>query len=280
MTGLLKADFRRVFKDKLIIVMAIIAAVFAVITPALYVVILLASGGAFDTAGMPMQMFGDIFSAKTQFFSSFSMGNNFGLIAPVFLAIVLCKDFSYGTIRNKIIAGKSRSAIFMSLFTTCSVVFSGIMFLHSFLTLGISLIFFDYQYVPFTFDDFLYFVESLVLELLILIFISALLSYLCANMKNVGLAIVLYIAVSFGLVMVGGIVQVAQSVLLPMDVSETVISAVEFFDKINVGTASSRIGMGTSYSLEDILYNAVPPIIGIIGFVGLGLIKFNKTDLK
>ena len=99
-------------------------------------------------------------------------------------------------------------------------------------------------------------------------------------MKNVGLAIVLYIAVSFGLVMVGGIVQVAQSVLLPMDVSETVISAVEFFDKINVGTASSRIGMGTSYSLEDILYNAVPPIIGTIGFVGLGLIKFNKKDLK
>jgi hypothetical protein len=100
MKGLLKADFKRVFKDKLLIVMGILAVVFALITPLLYA--LLFSGANEMVAGMV----GGIVSAKSNFFASFSVGNNLGLIAPVLLAIVLCKDFSFGTVRNKIIAGK------------------------------------------------------------------------------------------------------------------------------------------------------------------------------
>ncbi len=280
MLGLLKADLRRVFKDKLLIIMGILAVVFAVVTPILYVLIFSFSGETIDDSDMAMEMLSGLFSAKTQFFGSFSIGNNFGLIAPVLLAIVLCKDFSYGTIRNKIIAGKSRSSIFVSLFATCSVFYVGVMFFHAFLTLGVSLIFFDYQSAAFTFDDFLYFIVSLLFELLNLLFISALLSWLCANMKNAGIAIVLYVAVSLGLVMAGSIVQVALSVVSPMNANETLISVLEFIDKINVGTASAYIGSGNSYSSEDVLYHTIPPIAGIIGFLSLGLIKFNKRDLR
>ena len=99
MTELLKIDFRRVLKDKLLIVVGILAATFALITPILYVVLF----GSQDMMDDPM--IANLITAKSQFFQNFSMGNNLGLIAPVLLAIVLCKDFSFGTVRNKIIAG-------------------------------------------------------------------------------------------------------------------------------------------------------------------------------
>ena len=278
MTGLLKADFRRVFRDKLLLIMGILAVAFALITPLLYSVLF--SGNEAMNDPMVEEMLSGYISAKAQFFGSFSLGNNLGLIAPVLLAIVLRKDFSFGTIRNKIIAGKSRSAIYMSLFTTCSVVIIAVMLLHAFITLGLSLVFFDYQATPFTLSDFWYFLESLAFDLLTLLFVSALLSWLCASMKNVGLVIVLYVAITFFLVMAGSIIQVVITVMEELGGSENTIAVLRFIDRINIGNAAAHIGTGTSYSLEDVLYLTVPSIVGILGFTGLGLWRFNKKDLK
>ena len=274
MKNLLKTDFKRILKDKLLIVMGILAVVFAVITPLLYAVL-------FSNIGIEDDpMISAYISGKAQFFGTFSLGNNLGLIAPVLLAIALCKDFSFGTIRNKIIAGKSRSAIFMSLFATCATVFVSIMLLQAFVTLGISLIFFDYQPTAFTISDFWYFIESLGLELLVLLWVAALLSYLCANMKNVGLVIVLYIAISFILVIAGSIVQVVLAILETVNGYETLTKLLYFIDRINIGNATKYIGTGTEYNLEDVLYLTIPALVGIFGFIGLGLCRFNKKDLK
>lgn len=278
MKGLLKSDFRRVWKDKMLLVMIILAVVFALIIPLLYTVIF-SSTDIFDDP-MASSMLNGYVTAKAQFFSSFSLGNNLGLAVPILMAIILCKDFSFGTIRNKVISGKSRSAIFLSLFITCSVVLIGIMLLHAFVTLFVSLIFFDYQATPFTIADFWYFIESLAMEILILLFISALLSWLCAAMKNVGLTIVLYIAFAFILIIIGSILQGVSAVLEMTGEYENVIPVLQFFSKINVCTSTSYIGMGSSYTLNDALCFTLPPFIGTLGFVCLGLMKFNKKDLK
>ena len=274
MKNLLRADFKRVFKDKLLLVLGILAVVFALITPLLYVAIF-----SVMTAE-EAEMMGTLISAKAQFFGSFSLGNNLGLIAPVLLAIALCKDFSFGTIRNKVIAGKSRSAIFFSLFVTCSVVLIGVMLLHAFVTLGVSLVFFDYQPTAFVLADLWYFLMSLGFEILVLLWVSALLSCLCATMKNVGLVIVLYIAVAFLLVIAASIVQVAIPILESVGGNETVLHILRFVDRVNVGNASMYIGVGTAYTVEDVLYLTVPASLGILAFVGLGLWRFNKKDLK
>ena len=273
MKGLLKADFKRVLKDKLLIVMGILAIVFALVTPLLYA--LLFSGDNVSVNGM----ISGFVSAKSNFFSSFSIGNNIGLIAPVLLGIALCKDFSYGTVRNKIIAGKSRSAIFLSLFITCSVIFVGIMLLHGFVTLGVSLIFFDYQSAPFTMADFWYFLESLALDILTLLFVSAMLSWLCACMKNVGLVIVFYIAFNFILTLASGIITIVLSVLQVTGGKESTISVLEFVNKINVAGAVNYIGT-VEYTFKELKYLILPSVVGILGFLGLGLWKFNKKDLK
>ena len=274
MNGLLKADFKRVLKDKLLIVLGILAIVFALITPLLYA--LLFSGE--NTMGMGL--LSGLVSGKATFFASFSIGNNIGLIAPVLLSIALCKDFSYGTVRNKIIAGKSRTAIFMSLFITCSVIFVGIMLLHGFVTLGVSLIFFDYQPTAFTISDFWYFVESLALDILMLLFVSAMLSWLCACMKNVGLVIVLYFAISFILTLAASIITVVLTVLQTTGSKESTIAALEFINRINVVNSTTYIGTGTEYTMKELLYLTVPAIAGIGAFLGLGLWRFNKKDLK
>lgn len=272
MNCLLKADFRRIGKDKLLLIMVILAAGFAITTPLLYALIF--SGLMQDD--MTAAMIANILPAKAQFFASFSLGNNVGFIAPILLAITLCKDFSFGTIRNKIIAGKSRTAIFLSLFITCAVVLIGVMLLHAFLTLGVSLLFFNYQSTEFTVSDLWYFLESLAFEILVLLFVAALLSWLCANMKNAALAIVIYFAFNFGLGLISGIIEIA----LPILENETLADVLEFINRINVLYTGAYIGTGTEYMAEDVLYLTLPAIIGTLGFMSLGIIQFEKKDLK
>ena len=201
-------------------------------------------------------------------------------ILTVLLAIVLCKDFSFGTVRNKIIAGKRRSSIYLSLFAVCALVLVSVILLSAFISLGVSLIFFDYQSAPFTFADFGYFMASLGFELLVLLFMAALLSWLCACMKNVGTAIVLYVAVTFLLMLVGSVVQVVASVLQITGNNQKLVDVLLFLDKINVGRAVAYIGAGTTYTWKDVLYLTLPSLAGICGFTGLGLWRFGKKDLK
>lgn len=274
MNELLRIDFRRVLKDKLLIVVGILAVVFALITPVLYAILFSGEEMLNDP------MFANMVSAKSMFFQSFSMGNNLGLIAPILLAIVLRKDFSFGTIRNKIITGKSRSNIYLSLFTVCSVVLIAVVLISAFITLGVSLIFFDYQGTDFTSADLGYFMASLGLDILVLLFMAAMLSWLCSVANNVGTVIVLYVAISFGLILIGSVTQVVIALSDYLGGNETVIEIVKFIDRINIGNFVSYIGMGTEYTLKDILYFTIPSVTGIAFFTGLGLLKFNKRDLK
>ena len=152
MTNLIRSDFKKFFKDKLFLVVCILAVVFVVITPLLYIV-LFGTMGEIDP--MTESLLSGYITAKGQFFGAFSFGNNLGLIAPLLIGIILCKDFSFGTVRNKIICGHTRTSIFLSVFTVCATTLFGIVLAHALLTLAISLPFFDYQSTPFEAADLL-----------------------------------------------------------------------------------------------------------------------------
>jgi ABC-type transport system involved in multi-copper enzyme maturation permease subunit len=274
MRELIQADLKRVIKDKLMLVLAILAVVFALITPLTFALVF----SVIDVSEEPM--LSALVSAKGMFFQSFSMTNNMGFIAPVLLAIILYKDFSYGTVRNKIISGKSRSQIFLSTFIVCSLVLVCLIMLSAFITLGVSLIFFDYQEGAFAAADLGYFFASLGFELLVLLFMSALLSLLCTCSKNLGIAIVLYLAFTFLLTIVGSFTQVIGAVAQTFVESELLAKVIKVIDRLNVGMATSYIGTGDSYSLSDVLYLTLPALSGIAAFLGLGLVSFNKKDLK
>lgn len=274
MTKLIKSDLARIVKDKLFLVVCILGVIFAVITPLLYQLLFSGMDMADDVITT------SLISAKSQFFSAFSLSNNFGLVVPVLIAIILCKDFSFGTIRNKIISGHSRSSIFLSMYTACAVTLWGIILLHALLTLGISLLFFEYQPGGFTANDLWYLLQSVAFQMLVYLFIAAVACWLCAAMKNVGLVIVLYVAIVLAMTMISAILLMSISVLEWDTGNETTVRILEFFQRINIFYYSSVIGQLAEYSTQDVLYLTLTPTVGIIAFLGLGLLKFSRKDLK
>lgn len=277
MKNLIKVDFKRLVRDKLFLIVCILAFAFAVITPLLYVVIFSTMG---DIDEMTKQLLSGYITAKGQFFGAFSFGNNLGLIAPLLICIILFKDFSYGTVRNKIISGYSRISIFISIFIVCFVSLFGIVLAHAILTLVCSLPFFDYQSTPFLLADFWYFLESLLFQLLVYLFVSAFASYLCATKKNIGLIIVIYIAIVFGCSMIAGILQFVLSIIAEQPKFETMYVILEFLQRINVFNSSATIGIGTSYKAVDVCYYVVTPLLYTIGLLAHSIKRFSRNDLK
>lgn len=270
MRNLFKTDLLRILKDKLFMVVCILGGVFALLSPLLYELIVVALDVGDAEIGM-------IASAKSLFFTAFSPSGNFGLILPILLSIVLCKDFSYGTVRNKIICGKTRFSIFLSMFLSGTVVICGVMLAHALLTLGISLIFFPYQVEPFTVSSVFYLIASLFLSLLIYVFISAIVCFFSVLMKNVGLAIVMYVAVNFLASIVGTILMVASMFISPEKTA--LIKTLDILQKANVFT-STHIGTGVSYTASDVLCVLLPTLLGTAICLYFGSIIFKKKDLK
>lgn len=275
MSKLLLSDLKRIIKDKLFLVVCIIGIAFAIITPLLYYIIF----GSMED--MPeLDMMGISFTAKSIFFGAFSPSNNFGLMLPVFVSIIIFKDFSYGTIRNKIISGHSRTSIFISIFISSFITLFSLILLHALLTLGFSLILTSYQTTPFVIKDFWYLLESLGYILLAYLFMAALISFLSVSMKNMGLTIVSYIAVAMGLIIIGSILQMG---IIAFEISgnETGVSILTFINKINIfNNLTSIVGYSNDYSLTDSLYLILSPLISVTLLSGLGLLVMNKKDIK
>ena len=268
MRNLYVSDLKRILKDKLFLVICILAGVFAVVNPLLNKVILeaLALG----------ELLGTMMSAKSMMFNSFLPGDNLGLIMPILIAIVVCKDFSQGTVRNKIIGGKTRASIYLSHFLAAATVMCGLMLIHGLLTLGVSLCFFSYQETAFTAADFGYLMASLAFEMIVYLAIAAIVTWIATVSKNMGICILLYLAVSFGLSLIGSIFSVAGMLLMPEDRG---YKLVEFLNALNIYT-SALIGAGTTYTAKQVLYILLAPVLTITGSMLLGIRMFSRKNLK
>ena len=286
MKRLLYCDFKRVLKDKLFLVLCIVGAVFALTTPLMYAAIFKGMGldammGVEEGSTADLYaMLGIAIDAKTMFFSSFSLGNNFGLVAPVLLSIVLCKDFSYGTIRNKIISGNSRITVFLSMFIVCFCVLFGVMFCGALISMLVGLCFFPFSVSGFSGEILGYFFASLGLEAVLFLFLASLVTFLCTRAKNAGVAVVLYAAIVMVMTLVGSILTMGELVLTLDPAKEGLLKLVEFIEKINVFGYSTVIGVGESYDLETALFCAVTPFVGAAGLAALGAFAFKRKDIK
>ena len=270
MRNLYVADLKRIIKDKLFMVTCILAGVFAVINPLLNKVLFEALDLGEMLDGM-MSM-----NAKSMLFTAFMPGDNLGLIMPILVAIIICKDFSQGTVRNKIISGQSRTTIFLSHLLSTATVMCALMLLHALLTLGVSLLFFPYQQTAFTFADFGYLMASLAFEMLVYFAIAAIVTFIATIAKNIGICILLYLAVSLGFSIVGAIFQVAGAFLEPASKG---YGAVELLNALNIFT-STLIGAGTTYSAKEVLYILLAPVLLSAGCTLLGIRLFAKKNLK
>ena len=268
MRNLYLVDLKRILKDKLFLVTCILATVFAVINPLLNKIL-------FEALDMG-ELLDSMINAKTMTFSAFLPGDNLGLIMPILIAIVVCKDFSQGTVRNKIISGKSRTAILLSHFLSAATVMCGLMLFHALLTLGISLCFFPYQSTAFTFADFGYLMISLFFEMTVYCAIAAIITLIATRAKNMGVCILLYLAISFGFSIVGSIFAVAIAFIEP---ETTAYRVVEFLNAFNIYT-SALIGSGTTYTAKQVIYILMAPLTLGVGSILLGIRLFLRKNLK
>ena len=270
MRNLYVMDIKRILKDKLFMVTCILAGVFALINPLLNKLI-------FSLLDMEEVLDGIMnVNAKSMFFSAFLPGDNLGLIMPILFAIIMCKDFSQGTVRNKIISGKSRKAIFISHLLASATIMCSLMLIHALLTLGVSLLLFPYQETAFTLNDLGYLMVSVLFELLIYVAISAIVTLIATLAKNMGICILLYLAVSFGLSIIGAVFQVAGTFLSP---TSPYYGLIEFINALNFYT-SSLIGGGVTYTFKQVAYILISPIVITAGATILGIAKFNRKNLK
>ena len=275
MTRLLKADFKRFFKDKLFLVSCIIALVFSIINPLLYKLIFS------SLLEFEMEELGMILDLNSLYFQSFSLSNNLGLIVPILIVIIIFKDFSFGTIRNKIIAGHNRTNIFLSLFIVSSAIISLIMFSSATITGLLSMALFPDLVSKLTSKEIGYFIASIGFELLIMIFVAALVSFLSVFMKNAGLAIIIYAALMLAGTALNGIASIAINFLSFEEGKEELVKLIENISYFNIfANNSSVIGLTSSYNNTQVLLLLLSSLLGISMFVGLGILVFNKKDIK
>ena len=142
MTGLLKADIYRVRKNRLTLVALILALGFPVLTVLLYAGIRLAAGGGDDPA---LDM---VLNANAIIGSVYSLTNNIGLAVPAFAGILVCTDYTNGTLRNKVIAGNRRWQIYLSHLTVAVLFSVAVITLYAAVTAGLALLFFPFAKDP------------------------------------------------------------------------------------------------------------------------------------
>lgn len=145
MSRLLKADFYRMLKNRLSRIALILAIAFPVLLVLLYV-----GMDVLTTADVEEALAEDVsmFSANTVIGSVYSLTNNIGLVIPAFAGILVCTDHTNGTLRNKIIAGNRRNAIYLSHLIVSIVFAVTVITIYAAITTALALIFFPFSKDP------------------------------------------------------------------------------------------------------------------------------------
>ena len=113
MKKLLIADLRRIFKGKGIYVLMILGFIF----PAISALIVQLSGLANDVAELG-DLAAEVFNPVALYAGSFNPTQNIGLILLIVVAVLISGEFTNNTIRNKIVAGHSKTSLFLSSLVT------------------------------------------------------------------------------------------------------------------------------------------------------------------
>ena len=94
-----------------------------------------------------------------------------------------------------------------------------------------------------------------------------------------GGVIVLYLAISMGLSLVGSIMSVGEAFLQIYEGTETAVKLLHVFQRINIFGYSSMI-VGEGYTVTEILCYTLSPILLGTGLCLLGILRFKRKDLK
>ena len=270
MLSLLKADLFRIFKGKLAKISLILAAAVPFLIVLLYLLLDL-SVRYIDGEATGISMFTPLSIIK----SSFSMSDNMGLVIPIFSAIFVSLDLSNGTLRNKVIAGHKRNAIYTSHLLSSIIFNAALILIYVSATAIFAFIFFKIG-GPLSSEEIRSFLYSVFLGFASYLFMATFSTMIALVLGNAAPAIILTVVFSM-------ILSLIPTVFMFMDYEsyKYVLYLIPFFAN-GTSTISIPIDGLISGGLTDIMF-----IEGMLSFVifgalhvFLGMLGFNKKDLK
>ncbi|MCR5647362.1 MAG: ABC transporter permease [Acholeplasmatales bacterium] len=260
MLNLLKADFYRILKSKVLKVSIVLAVLIPLVLVMMsYGVSKIAESAMVDDSGVIKSMF----SGRRMIASSFSLTDNFGLILPIFGAIFVSSDLKNGTLRNKIISGHNRKSIYFShlivtmIYNLCIIfIYSGVMALFSCLLFG---------YGKSVDVKELFYI--LIIGFVSFLFVATISTLFTLLINSTPLAIVLTIACCLGLSFICTIISV-------LDYEK--FKGLVYFIPLFANSSMASFELSDSLFIEGFLSLIV---FGALNTV-LGLALFLKNDLK
>lgn len=273
MSRLLKADLYRVLKSRLSLIALILALAFPVLSVFLYAGIQLVGGLGEDFSTEAL------FNANTLIGSVFSLSNNIGLVVPAFAGILVCTDYTNGTLRNKVIAGNRRAHIYLS-HLIVSILFSVVIItIYAAMTAGLALLFFPFVRDP-SMDlgsEILYFIANGITSFA---FVATISTLFAMTLRNIAPTIIFTFVFSIVLLTLNSVLMLVDYEPYRHAVYFIPTFAGNFFNLNNGGLLgiltpaadASRELIFAESMLSYLFFGAVHTVIG--------LIVFNKRDIR
>ncbi len=262
MRNLLRADFNRIFKSKITIISLALAAVIPVLIAGLYLVLKKLMGEVDPDSG---DLIGLLVNSHSLIATTFSFTNNFGIVMPIFAAIIVMADITSGTIRNKVILGYNRHKIFGSHFISALAYCLTIMTIYAAMTALWGVVFLGKVDMGADYARSLVFFY--VLGLLEFIMVSAV--AVCLSLitfSNVG-AIMLTLVVCMGSGLLVSIIAIFAT-----DKLEAIFRFIPGYSMLSFQAGK--------ISVEEFWKGAVGTAVVTVLFYLLGTFVFNKKDIK
>lgn len=258
MIDLIKADYYRMRKDIILLISLIIIVAFSLFSPVLFALLkIVASESVAELEAVGMSI---SFTGKYVFISSLSPSNNLGIILPVLIGVIVCRDFSSGTVRNKLIAGHRKTSIYASHLITALTLGVAFFLFYSLLSLGAGSLLLGYGSV-FNGDEVMFILKSLLMGTVIFASTLSLTVFLAALTRSIGIMIAIQIGATILFALLGTI-----PMMIP-NASETLRSLAMLTPAYQITLASSGNidGQLLAYTLlSSAVYIAISTLLGIL----------------
>lgn len=253
MNSLIKADFRRMIRHKAVRIGLILVGIFVLIS--FFSMVLLNGLMGEEDA----ELLGGLLSGKASFASSFSISNNAGIMIPIIIAVLISEDFSYGTIRNKIICGHKRSSVYLSQMISSWIIGVGMLIIYALLMLGVTSLYIGYGKTGSVGSEIWFLLKTAVIGILHFSFICVITNLVVAISKNMAIAIIVIVALPMGMSIALSIIQLVE---LPK-YAEFCLQLIPNYQNMNLISGSMSGTQEIIAIITNLIYLVAIPLLSI-----------------
>lgn len=253
MINLLLADLRKYSRTKMIYIIFIV-----IIVLNLFTVLLLST--LTDEYGA--------FNGYRLILDSFNPSSNAGLLIYVFAGVLVSQEFSYGTIRNKIIAGHRRWQVYLSMTLSTILVSVILLLLNTAFYGGLGTLILGYgrEWDAKEFVRLLLLIGVSTAIYMVFIFLSIFIATLC---RNTGLSIIISI---FGILLLSISLVLSEFQFNTLKPIQEILSYTPIEQSFRIGQDEFSRKLAIRALMTSPIYYAL--------LTGVGIVIFQKRDIK